>query len=102
MILFVDDMLIIGDDDEDVLEFKEELATKYELKDLGFADKFLGMKVTNTETGVKLSQESYTLDLLERFNMAGSNPIDTPASGNLAKELYRAEMRRCEGFEEAN
>ncbi len=38
-------MLIIGDHADDVKTFKEELQWKYELKDLGLLDTFLGMKV---------------------------------------------------------
>ena len=52
----VDDMLIIGDKEEEVARFKKQLAEKYDLKDLGLAEKFVGMKIERDEHGFKLSQ----------------------------------------------
>jgi hypothetical protein len=99
VLLFVDDMVIIGDREGDVLEFKKELTLKYEIEDLGISKKFLGMKVSYLEEGIKLSLDVKTLEMLERFNMSGSNPVSTPASEGLADELYKAEMNRREGLE---
>ena len=97
IVLFVDDMLIVGDDDADVEKLKAELATRYELADLGEAEKFLGMRVSYHETGIMLNLDHYTEELLERFNMNGCNPEDTPAAENLADSLYNAEMDRRDG-----
>jgi hypothetical protein len=102
IILFVDDMLIIGEKEEEVIRFKKQLAEKYELKDLGLAEKFLGMKIYRDENGITLSQEHYTKQLLERFGMDTSYPQKTPAAANLHEKLARAEMRRREGLEEEN
>ena len=46
-----------------------------------------------------MSLDVKTLEMLERFNMSGSNPVSTPASEGLADELYKAEMNRREGLE---
>jgi len=40
IILFVDDMLIVGEKEEEVERFKKQLAGKYDLKDLGLAQNF--------------------------------------------------------------
>jgi hypothetical protein len=95
-------MLIIGEKEEEVIRFKKQLAEKYELKDLGLAEKFLGMKIYRDENGITLSQEHYTKQLLERFGMDTSYPQKTPAAANLHEKLARAEMRRREGLEEEN
>ena len=52
IILFVDDMLIVGDKDEEVARFKKQLAEKYDLKDLGLAQNFLWMKLERDENGI--------------------------------------------------
>jgi hypothetical protein len=100
IILFVDDMLIIGDKEEEVMRFKKKLAETYDLKDMGHAQKFLGMKICRNEQGIKLSQEHYVKTLLERFGMEHSYPMKTPAAKNLGTKLAEAEIRRIEGEEE--
>jgi hypothetical protein len=100
IILFVDDMLIVGDKEEEVVRFKKKLAETYDLKDMGLAQKFLGMKIYRDEQGIRLSQEHYVKTLLERFGMEYSYPMKTPAAKNLGEKLAEAEMRRKDGEEE--
>ena len=85
IILFVDDMLITGDKEEEVARFKKQLAGKYNLKDLGLAKKFLGMKIERDVHGIKLSQGHYIKEILDRFGMKYSHPVDTPALSNLGE-----------------
>lgn len=35
LIIYVDDMIVTGDDKEEILKLKDYLATKFEMKDLG-------------------------------------------------------------------
>ena len=86
----MDDLLIIGDKPEEVERFKQQLREKYEIKDLGLAEKFLGIKITDTGHGIKLDQEHYTVSLLEKFGMDRSYPVETPAQENLSDKLYEA------------
>jgi hypothetical protein len=97
IILFVDDMLIVGEKEEEVARFKKQLACKYDLKDLGLAQKFLGMKIERDDKGIKLSQGHYVKELLERFGMQHSHPVGTPAKGNLTEKLAEAEIARKNG-----
>jgi len=101
VLLFVDDMVCIGDNEGDTIEFIEELQVRYDIKYLGEAEKFLGMRITYSDVGIKLDLETKTNDLLERFNMAGANKANTPAKEGLEDDLYEMEMRRREGTEEA-
>jgi hypothetical protein len=49
------------------------------MKDLGIAEKFLGMKIEYREDGsVKLHQEGYLRNLMKRYGMQDCNPISTP------------------------
>ena len=49
------------------------------MKDLGIAERFLGMEIKYGEDGsVKLHQEQYLCNLLKRHGMQDCNPISTP------------------------
>ena len=43
--LYVDDMLIVGSDDEMVKSTKAMLSTRFDMKDMGLADVILGVKI---------------------------------------------------------
>ena len=55
------------------------MAERFNIKDLGIAEKFLGMEIEYGEDGsVKLHQEGYLYNLLKRHGMQDCNPISTP------------------------
>ena len=65
--LYVDDMLIFGTSLEVVCETKKFLGSKFDMKDLGKAEVILGIKITRTPNGLKLSQEHYVEKILRKF-----------------------------------
>ena len=46
LLLYVDDMLIIGQDIAQISKLKEELAESFDMKDLGPTKQILGMEIT--------------------------------------------------------
>jgi hypothetical protein len=56
------------------------MTQKFEMADLGEVSFYLGMKVERDRASrtLKLSQEHYTKDILERFGMADAKPVSTP------------------------
>ena len=46
LLLYVDDMLIIGHDTNKIDKLKGELSRSFAMKDLGHAKQILGMKIT--------------------------------------------------------
>jgi hypothetical protein len=54
------------------------LTKLYEIKDLGNAEYFPGVKIERKHKQVKLTQESYTRGILERYGMLESKPAPTP------------------------
>ncbi|GKV28220.1 hypothetical protein SLEP1_g37301 [Rubroshorea leprosula] len=64
LLLYVDDMIITGDDVAGVEELKQSLSQKFEMKDLGVLSYFLGLEVTSSDDGYLLSQikEHYFMD----------------------------------------
>ncbi|GJW01215.1 retrovirus-related pol polyprotein from transposon TNT 1-94 [Tanacetum coccineum] len=61
-------------------KLKAQLAREFEMKDLGPANKILGMQIHRDRVSRKiwLSQKSYVKKILQRFNMQDCKPISTP------------------------
>ena len=54
--LYVDDILIAGSNCIEIEKIKQEFTTRYEMKDLGELEYYLGMKVTRTEDFITVDQ----------------------------------------------
>ncbi|KAJ9554092.1 hypothetical protein OSB04_018137 [Centaurea solstitialis] len=88
LLLYVDDMIITGDNDDEISRLCDELSIRFEMKNLGEAHSFLGLEIVKT-AGYFLCQGSYALSLLERFGMADSTPTATSMEPQL--KLHKAE-----------
>ena len=75
---YVDDMLIFGTSLEVVCETNKFLGSKFDMKDLGEAEVILGIKITRTPNGLKLSQEHYVEKILRKFKHFDCKPVSTP------------------------
>ena len=84
LLLYVDNMFIVGQDTNKIEKLKKELSKSFAMKDLELAKKILGMKITRDRASKRLwlSQEKYIEKVLERFNMAKSKPVNTPLVGH--------------------
>ncbi|RVW66606.1 Retrovirus-related Pol polyprotein from transposon RE1 [Vitis vinifera] len=78
LIVYVDDIILTGDNTGKVERLKKVLATKFEVKDLGQIRYFLGMEVARSRKGISISQRKYVLDLLTETDMLGCKPNNTP------------------------
>ncbi|KAK0581525.1 hypothetical protein LWI29_014803 [Acer saccharum] len=77
LIVYVDDMIVTGNDDLEMTNLQSHLATEFEMKDLGVLRYFLGIEVARSKHGIFLSQRKYVLDLLTETEMLASKPADT-------------------------
>ncbi|WVZ55981.1 hypothetical protein U9M48_006573 [Paspalum notatum var. saurae] len=82
MAVYVDDIVITGDDVEEIKYLKENLGRIFEVKDLGPLRYFLGIEIARSLKGIVLSQRKYVLDLLEETGMLGCRPCSTPIDKN--------------------
>ncbi|KAI5327878.1 hypothetical protein L3X38_027274 [Prunus dulcis] len=82
LIIYVDDMIVTGDDLDEIGKLKGYLASEFNMKDLGGLKYFLGIEVTHSEQGIFLSQRKYVLDLLKETDMLGCELIVTPIKQN--------------------
>ncbi|KAL3634153.1 hypothetical protein CASFOL_021207 [Castilleja foliolosa] len=78
MLIYVDDMLITGNDENSVHRIIEGLKMQFALKDLGEIHHFLGVEVIKTTQGLHLGQKEYIKKLLQKANMLEANKSPTP------------------------
>ncbi|KAH9796154.1 retrovirus-related pol polyprotein from transposon RE1 [Citrus sinensis] len=83
LIVYVDDIILTGNDIVEIKRLKKILATEFDIKDLGSLRYFLGMEVARNNTGISVSQRKYVIDLLKETGMIGCKPVDTPMDANL-------------------
>ena len=82
LIIYVDDMVITGNDVVEMDRLQRQLASEFEMKDLGELKYFLGIEVARGREGIYLCQRKYILDLLTETGMLDCKPIDTPIEQN--------------------
>ncbi|XP_040935304.1 uncharacterized mitochondrial protein AtMg00810-like [Gossypium hirsutum] len=78
VLIYVDDIIITGNDTVFIGDFVTQLNARFSLKDLGKLSYFLGVEVKYTTQGLFLTQRKYILDLLQRASMEKSNSLPTP------------------------
>ena len=85
LLLYIDDMLIIGHDSSKIDRLKRELSKSFAMKDLGSKKHILGMKISfdRKNRKLRLSQESYIEKVVERFNMRKAKAVCSPLAGHL-------------------
>ena len=74
LILYVDDILLIGNDFEMLSKVNIQLATQFQMKDLGEVQYVLSVKIIRDRKNkiIALSQENYINGILSKYNMQDS------------------------------
>uniref|UniRef100_A0A2N9IVC8 Integrase catalytic domain-containing protein n=1 Tax=Fagus sylvatica TaxID=28930 RepID=A0A2N9IVC8_FAGSY len=75
ILLYVDDMIITGDDTAGICDLQKFLSQQFEMKDLGTLSYFLGLEVTSSSDGYYLSQAKYASDLLSKAGLTDSKTL---------------------------
>ncbi|XP_038880011.1 uncharacterized mitochondrial protein AtMg00810-like [Benincasa hispida] len=83
LVVYVDDIVITGDDALGIQSLKTFLHSQFYIKDLGMLKYFLGIEVIRSKKGILLSQRKYILDLLTETGKLGVKPCSTPMMLNL-------------------
>ena len=78
VLVYVDDIVITGNDQTEIIKLKKLLHEKFAIKDLGALKYFLGLEIAYSKKGIFLNQRKYVLDLLQETGKLGVKPVDTP------------------------
>ena len=78
LLLYVDDIILIGNNSSLLARFTCKLHSEFAIKDLGSLSYFLGLKATPTTDGLFISQLKYARDILTRAQLLDSKPVHTP------------------------
>ena len=77
LLLYVDDMIITGDDLSGIQELKDFLSQQFEMKNLGHLIYFLGLEITHSTDRLYITQDKYASELLSRVGFTDSKTVDT-------------------------
>jgi hypothetical protein len=80
LFFYVDDIVLLGRDLKDIETLKTALMSRYEMRDLGDLEWFLGIRVIRDRSSRKiwLSQDAYIDKLISKFHLESHRPVFTP------------------------
>jgi hypothetical protein len=80
LFFYVDDIVLLGRDLEAIQDLKKALMSRYEMRDLGDLQWFLGIRIIRdrSERKLWLSQDAYIDKLIAKFNLESHRPTHTP------------------------
>jgi len=89
--LYVNDILLGGNNIKMIQTTKQWLSSVFEMKDMGEVRYVIGVKITRNHSKKLrgLRQEVYINKILERFRVPYSEPVDTPVREGLTLSLNR-------------
>nr|GEU40912.1 ribonuclease H-like domain-containing protein [Tanacetum cinerariifolium] len=82
LLVYVDDIVVTGNNVNEIEKFKQFLKSKFQIKDLGKLKYFMGIKVLDNKDGICLSQRNYCLELLHEFGLLVAEHVNTPLPEN--------------------
>jgi hypothetical protein len=84
LVLYVDD-LFLTNSERLIVECKQALSAKFEMKDLGLMYYFLGLEVWQKTNEIFLIQGKYTMKIMKKFSMKKCKSMTTPMVMDLKK-----------------
>ena len=91
LIVYVDDIVITGNDQDGIKRLKQHLFSHFQTKDLGKLKYFLGIEIAQSKSGVVMNQRKYALEILGETGMLDCKPLDTPMDPNAKLVLGQKE-----------
>ncbi|GFY96524.1 alcohol dehydrogenase 1 [Actinidia rufa] len=82
LLVYVDDIVVAGNDEKERQALILWLASEVEIKDLGKLKCFLGIEIAHSKQGIFISQQKYITDLLKETGKLACKPVSTPIEPN--------------------
>lgn len=76
--VYVDNILVTGDDNEEIQQLKSFLDSTFKIKDLGKLSFFLGLEFNDISNGMVIHQQKYIRGLLATYSLTDAKPVSTP------------------------
>jgi hypothetical protein len=104
LVYHVDDILLSFSHDECGSAFKRALLTRFKGTDEGSVRRYLGTVIKRTDTQIHISQEEYSREILDRFDMSDCNacsaPLDAGFTISKSDSPKTVDPARCHKFQE--
>lgn len=101
LLIYVDDLLIFGNDENEIENFKLLLNHNFKTKYLGLASNYLGISIKqDTNKGITvINQQKYLEKVLGKFGMSDCKGADTPIDQNFDFRTLQREKSESELIE---
>jgi hypothetical protein len=83
LLLYVDDILIAHVKEGGGNETKHQLNERYKMTDLGEVQRFLGLEVKRSASGISLSQTAYIDSIVRKFGLENARDVSSPMDSNV-------------------
>jgi hypothetical protein len=84
LLLYVNDLFLTGAKSL-ITQCKKELASKFDMKDLGLVHYYLGLEVWQKHGEIFLGQGKYAVKILQKFGMMDCKSMATPMITDIRK-----------------
>jgi Reverse transcriptase (RNA-dependent DNA polymerase) len=78
VLVFVDDIIMAGNNLEEINRVKVQLKEIFDIKDLRLLKYLLGIEIAYSPKRIFISHRKYTLDLLRKIEKIWCKPMSTP------------------------
>jgi len=78
LLVYADDIILTGNDKEEIARIKQALNQTFKIKDLGDLRYFLGLEVARSKKEIMVNQRKYVLELLTDASLLICKPALTP------------------------
>ncbi|GJY64605.1 retrovirus-related pol polyprotein from transposon TNT 1-94 [Tanacetum coccineum] len=76
--IYVDDIIFASTKPKLCETFSEIMCSKFKMSMMGKLSFFLGLQISQSPRGIFLNQSKYALEIIKKYGMKTSEPVDTP------------------------
>lgn len=92
IVIYVDDIIITGDDIQTIAQLKKFLDAEFKVKDLGNLHYFLVLEVFREEDGLIVTQRKFILELLIEFDCSHSPLVSSSLDPSIKLLSHSGEL----------
>ncbi|GJX90679.1 retrovirus-related pol polyprotein from transposon TNT 1-94 [Tanacetum coccineum] len=88
--IYVDDIIFASTKPAMCDEFSKIMTSKFKMSVMGQMTFFLGLQISQSPRGIFINQSNYALEIIKKYGMLSSDPVDTPMvdKSKLDKDLH--------------